>query len=381
MDARTRIRNWAAEAGFDACAFTGAGETPGAAAALAAFLERGCHGGMAWMEARAAERAALDRLWSGARSAVVCGLNYGPADDPLAPLGRPGVGAISVYARNRDYHDLVKSRLKRVAREIAEKLGAEVKVFVDTAPVMEKPLAERAGLGWIGRHTGLVSRNFGCWLFLGVIATSLDLPSDPSHPDRCGRCRRCLAACPTGALTAPRRLDARLCLSYLSIEHPGPIPRGLRPAMGNRIYGCDDCLAACPWNRFAKVAAEVRLRERPDLAAPLLVELAALDDAGFRARFSGSPIKRIGRGRFLRNVMIALGNGEGDADARGAVVRALDDADVLVRGAAVWAAGRLLEGTAFAALAEGRRSRETDPGVAEEWRPGPAGAKPTEGIR
>ncbi|WP_337998294.1 tRNA epoxyqueuosine(34) reductase QueG [Oleispirillum naphthae] len=334
------IRAWAAEAGFDVCGITSADAVAGAGPALLAYLAEGRHGEMAWMEGRAAERAALSALWPGAKSAVVCGLNYGPEDDPLALLERRDRGAVSVYARHRDYHDVVKAKLKRVARRIHGEMGAAVKVFVDTAPVMEKPLAERAGLGWIGKHSNLVSRGFGSWLFLGVIATAMELAPDAPHAERCGRCRRCLDACPTAAFTGPWRLDARRCISYLTIEHAGPVPRALRPLIGNRIYGCDDCLAVCPWNRFAQAAAETKLKAREDLRAPPLAELAELDDAAFRARFSGSPVKRIGRARFVRNVLIAIGN-SGDAALAAAAEARLSDAEPLVRGAAVWALARL----------------------------------------
>ncbi len=366
--AEAKIRAWAAAAGFDACGIAPASAIPGAAAALAAFVGEGRQGGMAWMAERMAERSALDGLWPGAKSAVVCALNYGPEADPLALATRRDCGAISVYARNRDYHEVLKGRLKQVAGKIAAGFGVEVKVFVDTAPVMEKPLAERAGLGWIGKHCNLVSRDFGSWLFLGVIAVGMELSPDGAHADRCGNCRRCLDACPTGALDGARRIDARRCVSYLTIEHKGPIPRDLRSLVGNRIYGCDDCLAACPWNRFAKAASEIKLRGRADLAEPVLADLAGLDDAGFRGRFSGSPVKRIGRGRFVRNVLVALGNG--GAAGIGEVTARLADADPLVRGAAVWAASRLLAKDGFAALAAHMQERETDPQVRAEWADG-----------
>ncbi len=360
-----KIRKWVAEAGFDACGIAPASALPGVGAALSDFVAEGRHGGMAWMAERVGERSSLDALWPGAKSAVVCALNYGPADDPLALAARRECGAVSVYARNRDYHDVVKGRLKQVAGKIAAAFGAEVKVFVDTAPVMEKPLAERAGLGWIGKHGNLVSRDFGSWLFLGVIAVAMDLACGAPHAERCGTCRRCLDACPTGAFDGPRRIDARRCVSYLTIEHAGPIPRGLRAGIGNRIYGCDDCLAVCPWNRFAKVSAEIKFAARPDLAAPSLIELAALDDAAFRARFAGSPVKRIGRARFVRNVLVALGNG--GPDGADAVRARLADADPLVRGAAVWAAFRLLAADDFAALAAHMEKREKEASVRAEW--------------
>jgi len=325
---------------------------------------------MAWMEERRTERGALDALWPGARSAVVLALNYGPEVGPGAALRRPEAGAISVYARHRDYHDVVKSKLKQVARRIHREMGAEVKVFVDTAPVMEKPLAERAGLGWIGKHTNLVSRGFGSWLFLGVIATELEIEPDPPHENRCGLCHRCLDACPTNAFDGPRRIDARRCISYLTIEHAGPIPHELRPLIGNRIYGCDDCLAACPWNRFAQRGREAKLAARADLLAPPLADLVALDDAAFRAKFSGSPIKRIGRNRFVRNVLIAIGNG-GDAALAPRVAPLLGDADAAVRGAAVWALRRLLGEDGFRAAFAHMQSIEADEAVLAEYsRPG-----------
>jgi len=364
--AKATIRAWVAEAGFDVCAFTGADAVAGAGAALESYLADGRHGTMAWMEGRVAERSALSALWPDARSAVVCGLNYGPEDDPRAVLARRDRAAVSVYARHRDYHDVVKAKLKQVARRVHGEMGAEVKVFVDTAPVMEKPLAERAGLGWIGKHSNLVSREYGSWLFLGVIATALPLAPDPPHADLCGRCRRCLDACPTGAFDGPRRLDARRCVSYLTIEHKGPIPPELRRLIGNRVYGCDDCLAACPWNRFAQVASEAKLRARDDLRNPPLADLAGLDDAAFRARFSGSPIKRIGRARFVRNVLIAIGNA-GDPAFASAVVPLLSDPDALVRGAGVWALARVQPWDVFRRLAAHMEKSETDEAVRAEW--------------
>ncbi len=263
---------------------------------------------MGWMEERAVERADPAKLWPDVRSILMLGMNYGPESDPLAALAQPERGNISVYARNRDYHDVVKGALKRLAQEIVRLGGGELKVFVDTAPVMERALAEKAGLGWQGKHTVLVSRDLGNWLFLGAIYCSVDLPADEPETDHCGNCTRCLTACPTKAFPAPYLLDARRCISYLTIEHKGPIPIEFRTAMGNRIYGCDDCLAVCPWNKFAETAREAKFHHRPELEAPRLAELARLDDAAFRALFSGSPVKRIGRERFIRNVLIAIGN-------------------------------------------------------------------------
>jgi epoxyqueuosine reductase len=286
------------------------------------------------------QRSHPQALWAEARSVIALGLSYAPPDDPLATLGRRDRGNISVYARHRDYHDVVKGKLKALAQFVAARFGPAVKVFVDTAPVMEKALAARAGLGWQGKHTNLVSRRHGSWLFLGEIYTTLDLPPDTPHADRCGSCTRCLLACPTDAFPAPYRLDATRCLSYLTIEHAGPIPTALRPAMGNRIYGCDDCLAVCPWNRFAQAGREAKLQARADLAAPALAELAALDDAGFRARFAGTAIKRIGRKRLARNVAIAIGNAA-DPALRDAAVLLASDADPVVAEAGAWAAERL----------------------------------------
>jgi epoxyqueuosine reductase len=309
---------------------------PQARERLAAFLAAGQHGDMGWLEARAEQRSHPRALWAEARSVIALGLSYAPEDDPLATLQRPERGTISVYARNRDYHDVVKGMLKHLAQFVASRFGAEVKVFVDTAPVMEKPLAAQAGLGWQGKHTNLVSRTHGSWLFLGEIYTSLALAADPPHADRCGTCSRCLNVCPTNAFPGPYRLDATRCISYLTIEHHGPIPTALRSLMGNRIYGCDDCLAVCPWNRFARRSPHDKLLARGELAAPLLAELAALDDAGFRAMFAGSPIKRIGRNRFVRNVLIAIGNSR-DRNLLPVAARLTDDGDPVVAEAATWA--------------------------------------------
>jgi len=321
---------------------------------------------MAWMADRADERADPVRLWPQVRSILLLGMNYGPAQDPLASLARPERATISVYARNRDYHDIIKGKLKQVASLLASAGGADVKVFVDTAPVMEKPLAAAAGLGWQGKHTVLVSRAFGSWLFLGAIFTTADLPADAPERDRCGSCRRCLDICPTAAFPEPYVLDARRCISYLTIEHKGPIPRDLRPLMGNRVFGCDDCLAVCPWNKFAQQAREVRLAARPDLTAPSLAALARLDDAAFRQFFAGSPVKRTGRERFIRNVLVAIGN-SGLPSLAQAALPLLDDPSALVRGAAVWALSRLLPRGEFTALAARRIDGEGDAAVREEW--------------
>jgi epoxyqueuosine reductase len=320
---------------------------------------------MEWMAKNADRRGDPRTLWSEVRAVVMLGFNYGPADDPLAILKARTRGAISVYAQGDDYHELIKPRLKSLGRWLVENAGGDIKVFVDTAPVMEKPLAEAAGLGWQGKHTNLVSREHGSWLFLGAIFTTLELPPDRPDDDHCGTCRACLDICPTGAFPAPYRLDARRCISYLTIEHKGPIPRELRPLMGNRIYGCDDCLAVCPWNKFARAGREAKLAARAALRAPPLAELAGLDDAGFRALFTKSAVKRIGRARFLRNVLIAIGN-SGDPTLASAAERLLADASPLVRGAAVWALGRL-DRPRLALCAEKRCGAESDPHVVAEW--------------
>ena len=334
------IRARALALGFDAVGFAPAALGPEARARLGAFIAAGQHGDMGWLADRTDERSHPQALWAEARSVVALGVSYAPDADPLATTRRPDRGTISVYARHRDYHDMVKGMLKHLAQFIASRFGPAVKVFVDTAPVMEKPLAQAAGLGWQGKHTNLVSRSAGSWLFLGEIYTTLDLPPDTPHADRCGTCDRCQTACPTAAFPAPYRLDATRCISYLTIEHRGPIPLALRPLMGNRIYGCDDCLAVCPWNRFAQVSRHAKLRPRPELTAPYLTALAALDDAGFRALFAGSPIKRIGRDRFARNVAIAIGN-SADPALLPAAARLAADPDPVVAECGAWAAARL----------------------------------------
>lgn len=329
------------------------------------FLSLGAHGDMAWLKANAERRADPRALWPQVRSIVMLGLNYGPDDDPLAILKDRVRGDISVYARGDDYHDLIKPRLKNLGRWLIDNAGGDIKVFVDTAPVMEKPLAAAAGLGWQGKHTNLVSRQLGSWLFLGAIFTTLDLPPDEAERDHCGTCRACLDVCPTAAFPAPYRLDARRCISYLTIEHKGAIPRELRPLMGNRIYGCDDCLAVCPWNKFAQSGREMKLAARDSLRAARLADLARLDDAAFRALFAKSAIKRIGRARFIRNVLIAIGN-SGDASLVEETERLLDDESPLVRGAAVWALGRL-DRARLAACAVARGAAESDSEVIAEW--------------
>ena len=362
--AELRVR--AAALGFDAVGVTGAEGSPELKARLGEALAAGWHGDMAWLADTAERRASPRALWDGARSVIMLGVNYGPADDPLATLGQRDRGTISVYARNRDYHDLIKGRLKELAGLLHRRTGADVKVFVDTAPVMEKPLAAAAGIGWQGKHTVLVSRAFGSWLFLGAIFTDAALPHDAPQAESCGSCRRCLDICPTDAFPAPFQLDARRCLAYLTVEHKGPIPVAFRVAMGNRIYGCDDCLAVCPWNKFARASREAKLTAREELAAPALADLARLDDAGFRALFAGSPVKRIGHGRFLRNVLIAIGNSDNAALAPLAEAR-LGDADPLVRGAAVWAVRRLGTAARVAELRLDFLPREADTTVRMEW--------------
>jgi len=326
--------------GFDACRLCRPWDVGHVPERLAAFLEQGYHGQMSWLEERARWRGAPEVLWPEARTVIVLGESYTPEEDPLAGLARRDRGNVSVYARGRDYHDTVKKRLKRLARWLIAEAGGEVKVFVDTAPVPEKPLGEAAGLGWQGKHTNLVSRDLGSWFFIGSVFTTLDIETDQAEIDHCGSCRACLDICPTDAFPAPYQLDARRCISYLTIEHKGPVDEALRPLLGNRIYGCDDCLAVCPWNKFAVEAREVKYHARDDLVAPKLAELAALDDAGFRARFSGSPIKRIGRDRFLRNVLYAIGN-SGDVSLRAVAQGHCEDADEAVADAARWAVKRL----------------------------------------
>jgi epoxyqueuosine reductase len=356
----------AREEGFDAVGVAAPDSIPDAASHLHHWIAQQRHGDMAWMEAHARRREHPNALWEGAGSVVMFGLNYGPDRDPREILQRKTLGAISVYAQGDDYHELIKGKLKRLGQWLAHKTGEELKVFVDTAPLMEKPLAAAAGLGWQGKHTNLVSRVRGSWLFLGAMLTALELPLDEREVDHCGSCRACLDVCPTNAFPAPYQLDARKCISYLTIEHKGPIPREFRKAIGNRIYGCDDCLAVCPWNKFAAESHEQKLAAREENRAPVLSELAALDDAAFRARFSKSPVKRSGRERFLRNVLIAIGNSETVALVPDVLAR-LDDESPLVRGAAVWAASQLMNADEFAALRAKRAPAEADTSVAAEW--------------
>ncbi|MBX3538116.1 MAG: tRNA epoxyqueuosine(34) reductase QueG [Chelatococcus sp.] len=356
----------ARQMGFDDVRITRPDAIPDAPERLAAWLEAGYAGSMTWMGETPDRRADPRALWSEVRSVVMLGMNYGPSSDPLASLALESHATISVYARNRDYHDVIKGKLKQVAGFLASSGGADVKVFVDTAPVMEKPLAEAAGLGWQGKHSVLVSRAFGSWLFLGAIFTTADLPVDEPGSPLCGSCRRCLTICPTEAFPAPYQLDARRCISYLTIEHKGPIDRDLRPLMGNRVFGCDDCLAVCPWNKFAEAGREAKIVAGADYEAPALADLAALDDAAFRLRFAGSPVKRTGRDRFMRNVLIAIGN-SGNPDMATLARDKLAEENPLVRGAAVWALSRLLSAEAFAALVPHCATGEADESVRAEW--------------
>ena len=374
-NARDAILAHARSLGFQDVGVASAEDAPADGEGLRAFINRGYAGDMAWLPRTAERRAAPRALWPEARSVVVVGLNYGPAHDPLRLLSEPARGIVSAYAQGRDYHDVLKRRLRRLARFVAGTFAAEVKLFVDTAPVMEKPLAARAGVGWQGKHTNLVSRRHGSWLFLGELFTTLDLAPDEAEDDHCGACRRCLDICPTDAFPAPYRLDARRCISYLTIEHKGHIAPEFREAMGNRIYGCDDCLAVCPWNKFASRTEEYAFLPRAELTAPRLADLASLDDKAFRSVFSGSPIKRTGRDRFVRNVLIALGNC-GDATALPAARRLLRDPSPLVRAMAVWASRRLVPLDEFATLRARHAPAETDPAVLAEWH----GTEPTSGA-
>ena len=370
-DLRDAIAGEALSIGFSDVGFTRPDAIAGGGLNLQRWIEAGHHGEMAWMADRVHWRSDPATLWPEAKSVIMLAETYGPDHDPLESLTHRDRAAISVYAKRKDYHDVVKKRLKRLGRWLIEQAGKggtppEIKVFVDTAPVMEKPLAAAAGLGWQGKHTNLVSRKLGSWFFLGAIFTTLELAASESHADHCGQCRRCLDICPTAAFPAPYQLDARRCISYLTIELKGPIPRELRPAIGNRIYGCDDCLAVCPWNKFAQAGAEA-YASRPETDDPPLAELLTLDDAGFRARFAGSPIKRIGRDRFLRNVLIAAGN-SGERALLPKVRSLLTDPAPLVRGTAVWAFGRLASAEQCRQVRVAMEQDETDAGVAGEWR-------------
>ena len=365
IDLKTALTREALALGFDCVAVTDPGAVGDAGKHFQAFIEAGGHGDMDWLAARPERRADPRVLWPEVRSIIMLGVNYGPDENPLAILEQRTRAAISVYAQGDDYHELIKKRLKALARWLVATSGGDVKVFVDTAAVMEKPLAQAAGLGWQGKHTNLVSREFGSWLFLGAIFTTLDLPRDDADRDHCGSCQACLDICPTSAFTAPYKLDARRCISYLTIESKGPIPHEFRKAIGNRIYGCDDCLAVCPWNKFAQAGREIRLSPREELRAPQLSELARLDDAAFRALFAKSPVKRIGRDRFIRNVLIAIGNSY-DASLTQEAERLLNDDSALVRGAAVWALSQLLGREEFESRADAMNA-EMDETVRAEW--------------
>ncbi len=330
------------------------------------FLDAGRHGDMDWMATTADRRADPNVLWPEAKSAVMVAMSYAPDADPIAVLETPDRGAISVYAKGKDYHDILKSRLKQIAGKLVSLTGADVKVFVDTAPLMEKPLAALAGIGWQGKHTNLVSRSHGSWLFLGALLTTAELAPDSPEVDHCGSCRRCLDVCPTAAFPGPYQLDARRCIAYLTIEHKGQIAREFRKAIGNRIFGCDDCLAVCPWNKFAEASREARFAARVETDNPPLADLLALDGESFRARFSGTPVKRTGRDRFVRNVLIAVGN-SGDAALVPGLRALLDDASPLVRGMAVWALAQLIDKSEFEDERSRRLSREADETVRAEW--------------
>ena len=362
---KDKIAQAATEAGFDVVRFTSAEAPEGAGAALDAFLAQGLQGDMGWLAATAERRKDPKTLWREVRSLIMLGLSYAPSRDPLAALTAHSRGTISVYAQGSDYHDLIKSKLKALAARVQALAPSEVKVFVDTAPVMEKPIAAKAGLGWQGKHTNLVSRDFGSWLFLGAIFTTAAIEPDPPEEDHCGACTRCLDVCPTDAFIAPYRLDARACISYLTIEHKGHIAPRFREAMGNRIFGCDDCLAVCPWNKFAKDGREAKLSARAESDNPPLAELLDLDDAAFRMRFRGTAIKRTGRDRFMRNVLIAAGN-SGDEGLVPKIETHLGAPSPLVRAMAVWALSRLAP-ECFRTLRASRMDTEADPDVAKEW--------------
>ncbi|MBX9684948.1 MAG: tRNA epoxyqueuosine(34) reductase QueG [Hyphomicrobium sp.] len=357
----------AAQLGFDAIGVARLDGGDEAGQRLRAFLDHGRHGDMQWLAATADRRADPRVLWPQARSAILVGLSYAPDGDPLAALSDKDRAVISVYAKGRDYHDVLKTRIKQLARSFARATGADVKVFVDTAPLMEKPLAAAAGLGWQGKHTNLVSRSHGSWLFLGAILTTAELEADAPEADYCGSCRRCVDVCPTDAFPAPYQLDARRCLAYLSIEHKGPIPHAFRSAMGNRVFGCDDCLAVCPWNKFAERSREAKFSATAMTDNPPIATILAMDDATFRASFAGTPIKRTGRDRVVRNASIAAGN-SGNADLMSSLTPLLADASPLVRGAAVWAASKLVTADAFERLRSRFEPREHDAEVAAEWR-------------
>ncbi|HHZ67880.1 MAG TPA: tRNA epoxyqueuosine(34) reductase QueG [Alphaproteobacteria bacterium] len=362
----SKIRDRALSLGFDAIGFADPEDVGQAGRKLSEFIALGRHGEMKWMTKKLDRRKDPKKLWPAVRGVIVVAANYGPETDPLDDLSRRSIGTISVYARNRDYHKILKGRLKQLGNWMSISLGGKIKVFVDTAPVMEKPLAEAAGLGWQGKHTNLVSQEYGSWLFLGVIFTTFEVSSEETIGDRCGSCQRCLDICPTHAFPAPYQLDARRCISYLTIEHKGQIAREFRSAMGNRIFGCDDCLAVCPWNKFARATREMKLSAREDLLAPDLSMLARLDDQAFRTLFAGSPIKRLGRNRFVRNVLVAIGNSANPALAKAAAAR-LEDSSPLVRGMAVWAWQQLAKPEEIAGRRKQHLCQESDSAVRAEW--------------
>ena len=366
MNLVSKIRDRALSLGFDAIGFAGPEDVDQAGRKLSEFVALGRHGEMKWMTKKIDRRKDPKKLWPAVRGVIVVAANYGPETDPLDDLSRRSIGTISVYARNRDYHKILKGRLKQLGNWMSISLGEKIKVFVDTAPVMEKPLAEAAGLGWQGKHTNLVSQEYGSWLFLGVIFTTFEVSSEETIGDRCGSCQRCLDICPTHAFPAPYQLDARRCISYLTIEHKGQIAREFRSAMGNRIFGCDDCLAVCPWNKFARATREMKLSAREDLLAPDLSMLARLDDQAFRTLFAGSPIKRLGRNRFVRNVLVAIGNSANPALAKAAAAR-LEDSSPLVRGMAVWAWQQLAKPEEIAGRRKQHLCQESDSAVRAEW--------------
>ena len=367
IDVKSKLVSDAAALGFDAIRVTRPDAIGEASGHFAAFLAAGRHGDMDWLEKNSPRRSDPKILWPEVRSVVMLGMSYAPPSDPLDALAQRSNSAISVYAKGRDYHDVIKSKLIAIARLLQDLSGADVKVFVDTAPLMEKPLAAAAGVGWQGKHTNLVSRQFGSWLFLGSILTTAELEPDSAIGDHCGSCRRCLDICPTRAFPAPYELDARRCIAYLTIEHKGHIAPEFRQAMGNRVFGCDDCLAVCPWNKFAEASREMKFSARTETDNPLLSELLALDDAAFRKRFAGTPIKRTGRNRFLRNVLIAAGNSQ-DMSHLGAIRELLGDPAPLVRAMAVWALRRLTADAGIAALRQRSLEAETDADVLQEWR-------------
>ena len=364
---RARIRHDARRQGFDHVEFTSAAPDEMQAMQLDAFIENGFMGDMKWIAETRDRRISAQAMWPEAKTAIVLAMNYGPDHDPMENLKARGCGNISVYARGRDYHDVIKGRLKQIAGRMAAKENVAVKVFVDTAPLMEKPLAARAGLGWQGKHTNLVSRDYGSWLFLGVILTDADWAEDPSASNHCGSCTKCLDICPTDAFPAPYQLDARRCISYLTIEHKGIIPHEFREAMGNRIFGCDDCLAVCPWNRFARRSGEIKLQSLPDLGLTSLKVLLKLDEPGFRERYAGTPVRRIGYTRFRRNILIAAGN-SGDVSLISGIRAHLESDEPVVRGASVWALSHLMDADSMLSLALEFQSKETDESVLAEWR-------------